>query len=432
VFITNYQKIAKTPLRRDVLRIVEAGIDASLPEKVLENKLRLQKDVLLVNGNKVDLSKYENVYVVGGGKASYGTAKYISGLLRHRITEGVVVGEREGIFDKIKSYEGTHPYPSERNISATKKLVSVLKKAKKGDLVIAIISGGGSSLLCAPHKMTCVDLKSVIEEFFRKGANIKEINIVRKHISEIHGGNLAKLAYPADVLGLIFSDVPFKDVSLVSSGPTFYDRTSKADALKVAKKYGISGLTFLETPKEKKYFEQVKNILLLSNCDAIEAMKKEAEARGYKTRVCGMYLKGEAKKLAKKIIGEFKTERGKVAFVGGGETIVYVKHKGKGGRNLETAMGAIDSIPKGAVFASVASDGKDNIEGVGGGLIDEGVIKRAEELKYDYRKFLDENNSYKFMSDTGGLIEARETGTNISDLVVILKEATKSNTGYNR
>ncbi|MFA4999178.1 MAG: DUF4147 domain-containing protein [Parcubacteria group bacterium] len=421
MFITNYKKIALTSLRKDALEIMKAGIDAVLPETVLKNKLRLKKNVLLVDGRKVDLSRYKNIYVVGGGKAAYRTAKFVEGLLENRITDGVVIDVKKGRLKKIKTYEGTHPYPSEKNVTATKALISVLKKAKKDDLVLAVVSGGGSSLLCAPFKTTCAKIKAITKEFFEKGANIREMNIVRKHISGIHGGNLAKIAYPADVLGLIFSDVPFRDISLVSSGPTFRDKTTKTDAQKIANKYGIKRFAFLETPKEVKYFRNVKNVLVSSNNDALKAMKEEAERRGYKTRVYGGYLKGEAKKLAQKLIGELGKAKGKVAIIGGGETVVRVRHKRKGGRNLETAMGAISDIPKNAVIVSMASDGKDNIDGVGGGLVDEAIIKKAERLKYSYQKFLEGNDSFRFMKDTGGLIETKRTGTNVSDLVAILR-----------
>jgi len=332
-----------------------------------------------------------------------------------------VLDVKAGKLKKIRCYEGTHPYPSEKNIAATGELISLLKKARKRDLIIAIISGGGSSLLCDPHKMTCAEIKNITEYFFRRGADIKEMNIVRKHISNIHGGNIARLAYPADVLGLVFSDVPFGDASFVASGPTYLDKTTVADAKKIAAKYGISGLKFMETTKDKKYFENVENILMLSNGDALSAMKAYAEAKGYGTRVCGSCLKGEARELAPKIVRKFGLPPGKNALIGGGETVVHITKKGKGGRNLETAMGALGIIPKSAVIISMASDGKDHIDGVGGGIADSLVAKKAKELGYDHKKFLDDNMSYKFMKDTNGLIRARKTGTNVSDLVVILR-----------
>lgn len=421
MFVSNYEKIAVTRARKDALEIIEAGITASMPETVLENKFRLKGNTLIADGKRLDISKYRNIYVAGGGKAAFRAAKLIERVLGDRVADGVVLDVKAGKLKRIRCYEGTHPYPSEKNVAATKELVALLKKAKKGDLVIAIVSGGGSSLFCDPHKMTCAEIKNITQEFFKKGADIREMNTVRKHISNIHGGNAARFAYPADILGLIFSDIPFEDASLVSSGPTYLDKTTVADAKKIAEKYGMEGISFLETTKDKKYFKNVTNVLMLSNSDALAAMKALAEKKGYGAIVRGSCLKGEAKKLAASLLRDFGMLPGKRALIGGGETTVRVAKEGKGGRNLEVAMGALEALPKNSVIASMASDGKDHIEGVGGGIADSLVAKKAAELGYDPKKFLDDNMSYKFMKDTNGLIRAKKTGTNVSDLLVILK-----------
>jgi len=423
MFVTNYQKIAVTAERRDALQIIEAGIEASLPETILKSKFKLKGNILIVDGKRINLSQFNNIYVVGGGKASYLTAKYIDRLLGRRITDGVIIDVKVKKLKNIRCYEGTHPYPSKKNVVATNEIIFLLKKAKKDDLVITIVTGGGSSLIFNPHKLTCARARVVTQEFFKKGADIKEINIVRKHISNIHGGNIAKLAYPASVLGLIFSDVPFGEPSFVASGPTYYDKTTKSQAKKVADKYGIKNLPLIETTKDKKYFKKVTNVLMLSNTDALSAMKKFAEKRGYKTRICEASFKGEARKLAQKIFTKFKMSPGKSALIAGGETIVHVKGKGRGGRNLETAMGALSVLPDKTLMVSMASDGKDNVEGVGGGIADRLVRREAEKLGYASRDFLDKNNSYNFMKDTNGLIESKKTGTNVADLVVILKKS---------
>jgi len=421
MFISNFKELAETKARKDALEIMEAGISASMPEAVLEKKLRLNGSVLKADGKRLDLSKYKNIYVVGGGKAAFRAAKFTEKTLGGRITDGVVLDVKAGRLKKIRCYEGTHPFPTEKNVAATKELVALLKKAKKGDLVITIVSGGGSSLLCDPHKTTCAEIKNITEEFFRRGADIKEINIVRKHISNIHGGNIARLAYPADVLGLVFSDIPFNDPSFVASGPTYMDKTTAADARKIALKYGIKGMSFLETTKDKKYFGNVANVLMLSSADALSAMKAFAEKKGYSARICGSCLKGEAKELIPRLLKNFEMPSGKSVLLGGGETTVKITKKGKGGRNLETAMGALGVLSKNAVVISMASDGKDHIDGVGGGIADSLVAKKARDLGYDYKKFLEDNMSYKFMRDTNGLIRAKKTGTNVSDLIIILK-----------
>jgi glycerate-2-kinase len=423
MFVTNYRKVASTEERKDALEIVEAGIKASLPEEILKNKLKLKNNVLVVDKKKIDLSQFNNIYVVGGGKASYLTAKYIDGLLGDRIRDGVVIDVKVKKLKHIRCYEGTHPYPSQKNIVATNEIISLLKKTKKDDLIITIVTGGGSSLIFNPHKLTHVKVKAITEAFFKKGANIKEMNIVRKHISDIHGGNIAKLAYPATVLGLIFSDVPFGDPSFVASGPTYLDKTTKSHAKKVADKYGIKNLPLIETTKDKKYFKKVTNVLMLSNKDALSAMKRRAEEKGYKTRICEESFQGEASKLTKKLFTKCKMTSNKFALIAGGETIVRLKEKGKGGRNLEVAMGALDILPDKTIVVSMASDGKDNVEGVGGGIADRLVCETAKKRGYSSQEFLDKNISYNFMKDTNGLIESKKTGTNVADLVVILKRS---------
>ncbi|MDD4818930.1 MAG: DUF4147 domain-containing protein [Candidatus Colwellbacteria bacterium] len=418
MFIKNYSELATNKLRKDALDIVVTGIEAADPAVILRKKVFVDGSFLKAGKSRVDLSKYKNIYIVGAGKASFRAAKFLEGIMLDYITAGVILDVKVGKLKKIECYEGSHPFPTKGNIEATSKLTDILKAARKNDLVIALISGGGSSLLCDPYKMTCNDIKSATKSFFSKGADIKEINILRKHISKIHGGYMAKLAYPADVLGLIFSDVPFSDISLVASGPTFMDKTTKDDAKKIAEKYGISGVSLIETPKDKKYFEKTRNELILSNKDALKAMKDKAEEKGYKTEVCGACLKGEARELASKLVERLKKNK---VLLGGGETTVTIEKKGKGGRNLEVAIGIIDYLPENSIVVSMASDGKDHISGVGGGLVDEEVIKKAKELNYDHNEFLRNNISYKFMKDTGGLIESRRTGTNVSDLVVMLK-----------
>lgn len=419
MFIKNYKKLSRTPIRRDALSIVSAGVLAADPTAVMRKKIEVKGSVFSVGKERIDFSGYKDIYVVGGGKAAFRGAKFLEGAIASRITAGAILDVKAGKLKKIKCYKGAHPFPSGNNMRATDKVVEILNKARKGDLVIALISGGGSSLFCRPDKLTCADIKSITEKFFGKGANIKEINTVRKHISKIHGGYMAKLAYPADVLGLIFSDVPFSDISHVASGPTFMDKTTKADAKKVAKKYGLGNMPFIETPKDKKYFKNVKNIMVLSNKDALLAMKKEAERLGYKAKIYSLYMKGKAREAGGKLAE--KLGSGKEAVIAGGETTVVIEKKGKGGRNLEVAIGAMDRFKKGMVAISLASDGKDNIKGVGGGLVDGLVKQKAKEIGYDYKFFLKENKSYKFLKDTGGLILTDRTGTNVSDLMAVLQ-----------
>lgn len=420
--IKNYSELAITPLREKALRIIDAGIEAIKPENVLSEKVCLKGDILVIGKEKFDLSSFKNIFVVGIGKASFRTAVFLEKTLGSRITDGAVIDIMGGRLKKIRSYKGTHPLPTEINIAATNEIIKILERAGKKDLVIAIVSGGGSSLLCQPNKITCVSLQQITQALFHKGADIKEMNTIRKHVSKIHGGNLARLAYPAKVVSLIFSDIPFSDLSMVASGPTYFDKTTKGDALRVMKKYDLSGIPLIETPKSLKYFEKVSNISVLNNKVALNAMKKKAEELGFKARICTACLRGEAKTTGKKLADDLNKEKSGTALISGGETTVIVKKKGKGGRNLEVVLGALDHIREGQLMISISSDGKDHIKEAAGAIGDEVLKKKMSDLGYDADFFLDENRSYAFFKELGGIIVTGETGSNVSDLVLAISE----------
>ncbi len=417
--IKNFDSLATNPLRNKALLIADAGIEAILPENALKQSVSFDGSTFTAGKEKFDISKFRNIYVVGIGKASFQAAKYIEGILGKRIVEGAIIDVAVGKLKYIRSHEGTHPFPTEKNIEATKDIVSILNKAEKDDLVIAIISGGGSSLLCLPNKLVCADLQRITDILFKRGANIKEMNTVRKHISQIHGGNMAKLAYPATVVGLIFSDIPFSDLSFVASGPTYLDKTSKEDAARVAKKYKLGKLPLCETPKSDRYFKKVKNVLVLSNKVALKAMRVKAKELGFEPIVCGSCLKGEARKLGKTLLG--KAKKGQ-AFLSGGETTVVIKKKGKGGRNLELVLGALPYLKKGEVIISVSSDGKDHIKEAAGAIGDMQLVDLMKKAGYDSEFYLDENRSFEFFTDLQGVIVTNQTGSNVSDLMIVVKE----------
>jgi glycerate-2-kinase len=420
--IKNHSELAVSPLREKALQIIDAGIGAIDPEKVLTEKVSIKGDILSVGKKKFDLGSFRNIFVVGTGKASFRAAATLEKIMGNKITDGAVIDVSAGKLKRIRSYEGTHPFPSEANVKATEEIIKILQRAKKNDLVIAIISGGGSSLLCQPNKMTCISLGQITETLFRKGADIKEMNILRKHMSKIHGGNLARLAYPATVVSLIFSDIPFSDLSMVASGPTYPDKTTKKDAEKVMAKYGLPKIPLIETPKALKYFDKVSNILILNNKIALKAMKKKADELGFRSRVCATCLRGEAKAVGREMAELLNKEGKGSALIAGGETTVIVKKKGKGGRNLEVVLGALNHIKEGQLIISISSDGKDHIKEAAGAIGDAILKKRMVEVGYDPDFFLEENRSYAFFRDLHGIIVTGKTGSNVSDLLLALWE----------
>jgi glycerate-2-kinase len=293
------------------------------------------------------------------------------------------------------------------------------------DLVLVLISGGGSSLLCLPHDMNYDTLVQITKALTKKGADIYELNTVRKHFSEIQGGGLAKLCFPAQVVSLIFSDVLGNDLGMIASGPTVYDKTTVADAAKVLLKYEVLDVCvapdcqFLETPKHPKYFASVKNTLVCSNREALLAMKARAEELGFHTSIETETLSGNALEVGKMLAQ--KEPQKKRCLLFGGETTVKVGGKGVGGRNQELALSALPLLPKGAVLAAVASDGWDNTDHAGA-LVDSYLLEEASRKQISPTEYLANNDSYNFFKKVGGAICTGRLGSNVSDLYILIYE----------
>jgi glycerate 2-kinase len=304
----------------------------------------------------------------------------------------------------------------------------MLDSLRKNDLVIIIVSGGGSTLLCLPEAGgTCVEEGLVLQQLFLAGANIQDINTIRKHLSFARGGFLAKHAYPAQVISLIFSDVPGNDFEYIASGPTIKDTSTVDDADAILAKYGIlkaCGLQrcgLIETPKEDKYFERVQNILLVSNDLALKAMAEKAAALGYAPTICTNSLTGEAREVGVKVAKELHASSRRVARLYGGETTVTVRHSGKGGRSQELALSAMAEIKPEEIIIAFATDGRDNTDAAGA-ICDTMIKERAMKLGLDPKIHLETNSSYDFFEKTGGHIMTGYTGSNVSDLLIALKE----------
>ncbi len=423
-FIANHSSLGKTKARRDALDILEAGLEAARTDKALRNVLKLKGNKLIAGRRVYDLAKFDHVYVIGFGKASRAAAAELEKMLGRRISGGIVLDVKGGNLKRIKSIVGTHPLPSMKNMRATGEIVKILEKAESKDLVIVIVSGGGSALLCRPSGIKCGELALVTKTLMRRGAEIREMNTVRKHLSEILGGQLVQMAHPATVLGLIFSDVPGDDMSMVASGPTVLDRTTVRDAAKVLVKYDIikscslPGCDLRETPKDKNIFRRVHNILVVANGVAAEAMKARARRLGYKTRILSTSLQGEARAVGRKLASLPKQGE---AIIAAGETTVTVKGHGVGGRNQELALGALGRIINGTLVASCASDGRDNSPAAGA-IADALAKKTAQRLKLDVRGYLARNDSFPFFKKTGSRIMTGTTGINVSDLMVALRK----------
>ncbi len=425
--IINFRELAIDSLREKALKIAEAGLQVIDTEKIIKESVVSKDNIIAINEHIYSLEDVANVFVVGIGKASLAAAKALEEILGDKIDGGIVLDIKGGKLNKIESLVGDHPHPSERNVEHTKKLIDFLKKLKEDDLVIFIISGGGSALLCQPDKMICQKEADLAKDLFEKGATIYEINTIRKHLSLARGGNLAKYAYPARSVSLLFSDIPGDDLEFIASGPTFKDTTVVKDAEKVLKKYGFNPVNFylLETPKDAKYFEKVNNVLLVSNRKAIEVMVKKAREFNYSTNpnpnVCLSCITGEAEIVGKQLAQVLKNKPNKSAMILGGETIVKITGKGVGGRNQELVLSALEDICQNCVIIAIASDGIDNCD-YAGAVGDSITKKKAQQLGLSIKEYLEDNNSCEFFKKTRNYIMTGVTGSNVADLIIALKD----------
>ena len=444
--IINLRNLAKTSLRKKALQIAEAGYGAIEIEKAVSRKIKFQNGKLFIKSamtrhsaetcSEFDLSVFKRVSLIGIGKGSALASMALAKILGKRLNKGIALDiNKPSLNSKFlilnsEFLTGTHPLPSQKNIIATEKIIKLVKNLKKDDLLITIICGGGSSLLCGSKK----ELKysqTIFKNLTKAGADIFELNTVRKHLSGVKGGGIAKMAYPATVVSLIVSDIYGNDLSFVASGPTVFDKTAKKDAIRIIKKYqpksaNLSALIsdLKETPKQKKYFEKVRNILFVCNQDAVMAMLEKAKKFGFSAKIYSLALQGEAKNA---LLPMIRIVKSKQAVLAAGETTVNLKNRprGKGGRNMEAVLGAISNfqfpISKNLVILSFASDGRDNTEAAGA-IGDFLTLRTAEKLGINPRDFLEQNKSFDFFDKTGDLVYAKQSCFNVADLMVVLKE----------
>jgi glycerate-2-kinase len=292
------------------------------------------------------------------------------------------------------------------------------------DLVITVISGGGSSLLCLPHEMSFDTLSNVVRALWQRGATIQEINTVRKHTSDIQGGQLAKAAYPATVISFLFSDVPGDDIGIIASGPTVRDESTIKDAERILAKYDtltmcrLPGCQLVETPKEERYFAKVSNILLVTNRRALEAMRITAEILGYHARVRDTAMTGVAREKGRELATIGLPPY--TCLLYGGETTVRVSGNGEGGRNQELALAALEWIADERVVVAAASDGWDNTD-IAGAVADTAARDLAQKRGISLEEHLALNNSYQFWKAVGSGIRTGQTGINVADFTIVLR-----------
>ena len=419
MFVKNFDHLATTPQRKVVLQLIEEALSSIQSENVIGKNVKVENNKLKIIDKSFDLANFERIFLIGFGKGSAKNSKLIEEKLGEKLAEGYVIDASSESFSRIQFTQGTHPLPSQTNLDFVDKVLEKINNLTEKDLVIVVITGGGSALFESPN-IPLERLISIDDALLKSGANISEMNTIRKHLSKVKGGNLAKYLYPARVLGVIASDVPGNDLSVISSGPTVKDPTTIEDALSILKKYNINVPKddLIETPKEDKYFEKVSNILILSNLTALETMKKKAQELGFKTEILSDKFQGEARNAGSDLVS--KTAPNSILLVGG-ETTVKVTGSGEGGRNQEVVLGALGNLDYKTAICSFDSDGWDNSP-FAGALGDFKTLEKARELNLNPQEFLDNNNSLEFFQKTGDGIETGRLPSNVSDLMIVMKK----------
>ena len=445
-FLALDETIAKSSgTRKDALLAARGAIASADPGLMVRRALTLEGEELLTLDGKFDLAKYDRIIVVGWGKASALMAEELEHILGERIGMGLVVvpefQKNLPILSRIKFETSTHPLPTEKGVRAARMILDKIEGLGKGDLIICLVSGGGSALIPLPvDGVSLDDLRQTTELLLRSGADIKEINCVRKHLSQILGGRLIEKTAGTDVLSLVVSDVAGDDLGAVSSGPTVPDPTTFAMAKNVLERYeimaalsasirrsillGVQGKVS-ETPKPgNAIFGRTHNLLIGSNRDACAGAKTCLENRGYNVPIVLESVTGEARGFGEKLadLARANSAGGRWAALAGGETTVTVKGPGKGGRNGEVALSAAIALggSGGGTVLSFGTDGLDGTSYAAGAIADSKTLDRARQMRLDPRKCLEENDSQTFFERLGDLVVTGPTGTNVNDVMMIL------------
>ncbi|MBP6866553.1 MAG: DUF4147 domain-containing protein [Candidatus Pacebacteria bacterium] len=424
--IKNFDELATTDNRRTALEIIEAGLEAINTERAVANAVKLENNILSISGESFDLSLYKRIKVVGFGKASARAAVALEKILGDKIQEGAVIGLHKSECDNVDIYAGTHPRPSEDNVFASRRIYEIAEKSNEDDLLIAIVSGGGSALLCYPDS-ECIQGQALYDNFLKSGQTVVEMNTVRKHLSFLKGGGLAKVAYPATVIGFIFSDIPGDNFENVASGPTYKDTSTVADAQSIITKHNLGDFELIETPKEDKYFEKVHNFVLVSNEVAVNAMAEKSRELGFRVKIISTELYDEVSTAIEKIFSA--KEDNTVVLAAGEPKLEVTKKGGKGGRNLYMSLKAIEmknsEINDRSVFVPFASDGMDNSD-VCGAIVDRTTIDKLEKLNADIKTNLEAFDAYLPFASSGDSILTGSTHANVSDLMILLTRSQKN------
>jgi len=431
-------------------RIMNAALEAVDPQSAVLNLMIRTDDIIKVNGDSYDLRNINQVFLVGAGKAGQPMVSAVQKILGTRLAEGYVI-VKEGYAtkvdaaDKVEIIEAGHPVPDSRGVIGTEKIIQLLENTRPDDLVICLISGGGSALMVSPVKgVTLQDLQKLTGLLLASGATINEINVLRKHLDRVKGGQIARYASPAKLICLILSDVVGDPLDVIASGPTVPDQSTFKDALSILERYRISEQIPLsiidhlkqgrdgkvdETPKPgEQTFSRVNNLIVGSNRTATHAALQQAQLEGFNTSILTNYIQGEANQVGKvfaAILKQMSDENQPIprpaCLIVGGETTVTKQGGGFGGRNQEIALSAVRDLAGlfDVALITLATDGGDGPTEAAGAVVTGETYQRAQNQNMDPHTFLADNNAYNFFKPLDDLLITGPTQTNVKDIAFI-------------
>ena len=436
-------------LRRDIRDIFDAGLRAADPRRAMMTHVSVEDGVLLTKGaGRYPLERYRRIFVFGAGKAASPMAAALEDLLGDRIYQGLVT-TKYGHGQPLRSVsviEAGHPVPDNAGLDGAERMISLLGDTTEDDLVIFLLSGGGSALLPLPRRgISLAEKQETTQALLECGATIHEINALRKHISGIKGGNLAGAAFPSTSITFILSDVIGDDLDVIASGPTVPDRSTFADCVNILEKYDLSNtvpasvVDFIEagkrgdhpeTPKpEDPVFRNAESLVIGSSSRSMKAACDAAEGKGYHTLFLSSFIEGETRDVAKvhtavvkEIIHSGHPVPKPACIVSGGETTVTIRGKGRGGRNTEFVLAAAMEIEgmENVVVLSGGTDGTDGPTDAAGAVADGETLRKAREQGLNAAECLKDNDSYRFFKGIDDLLITGPTMTNVMDIRLML------------
>lgn len=434
--------------RQDAIKIFKAGVKAVAPDEVIRCNCSREGTQVKISQLPFDLTDYEHIYVVGAGKATAPMAAAIEELLGDSIAEGLIIVKYGHTcpLKKINIVEAGHPVPDQNGVEGAERILEIAKKAGKDDLIISLISGGGSALLTLPAAgLSLENKRNVTEILLACGASIHEINTIRKHLSAIKGGRLAVTASPATMVSLILSDVVGDNLDAIASGPTVPDNSTFRDCIRIIEKYqimeklpvpvkehflaGVEGTVEETPPKDHMAFTKTNTIVIGNNFEALAASEREAKNRGYSTLILSSYIEGETEHVARvhTAIARQIQQTGHpitppACILSGGETTVTMKGSGKGGRNQEFVLCSVRDIAGEApvVVLSGGTDGNDGPTEAAGAIADNFTLQESVSQNLNLDEYLQNNDSYHFFQKLNDLLITGPTNTNVMDIRLML------------